>query len=91
MMGLRTVYGMVTAVDAKGRELRLKETEVTFCRVCCSEGTRILGENQEALPLEEVQAGDEVKVEVVDEGGRLHLKQLTVLRPAWKTLTSFES
>lgn len=91
MMGLRTVYGMVTGVDARERELRLKETELTFCRVCCSEGTRILGENQEALPLEEVQAGDEVKAEVVEEGGRLHLKRLVVLRPAWRLLESFES
>lgn len=91
MMGLRTVYGMVTAVDARERELRLKETELTFCRVCCSEGTRILGENQEAVPLEELQAGDEVKAEVVEEGGRLHLKQLVVLRPAWRLLESFES
>ena len=91
MMGLRTVYGMVTVVDAKERELRLKETELTFCRVCCGETTRILGAEGEALPLEELQAGDEVKAELVEEGGRAHLKRLVVLRPAWKTLTSFES
>lgn len=91
MMGLRTVYGMVTRVDAKERELRLKESELSFCRVCCGEGTRILGEDREALPLEELQAGDEVKAEVVEEAGRLHVQRLVVLRPAWKTLTSFES
>lgn len=91
MMGLRTVHGMVTLVDAQERELRLKETEVTFCRVCCAEGTRIVGENEETLPLEALQAGDEVKAEVVEEGGRLHLRRLVVLRPAWMTLASFES
>ncbi|MBI4391741.1 MAG: hypothetical protein HY575_07615, partial [candidate division NC10 bacterium] len=69
----------------------LKETEVTFCRVCCAESTRIVGENEETLPLEELQAGDEVKAEVVEEGGRLHVQRLVVLRPAWKTLSSFES
>jgi hypothetical protein len=91
MMGLRTVHGMVTLVDAQERELRLKETEHQFCRVCCAEGTRIVGENEETLPLEALQAGDEVKAEVVEEGGRLHLRRLVVLRPAWMTLASFES
>ncbi len=90
MMSLRTVHGMVTVVDPKERELRLKETEVQFCRVCCSEGTRILGENGEGLPLEALQAGDVVKAEVVEEAGRLHVQRLVVLRPAWRLLESFE-
>lgn len=90
-MGLRTVYGMVTAVDPQAGELRLKETEALFCRVCCGEGARIIGENQETLPLEGLQAGDEVKAEVAEEDGRLQVQRLVVLRPAWKALTSFES
>ena len=89
-MGLRTVHGMVTVVDAKERELRLKETEAQFCRVCCTEATRVLGENEETLPLEALQAGDIVKAEVVEEAGRLHVQRLVLLRPAWRELGSFE-
>lgn len=91
MMGLRTVHGMVTVVDPKERELRLKETEEQFCRVCCSEGTRILGENGEELPLEALQAGDIVKAEVVEDAGRLHVQRLVLLRPAWREIGSFEA
>jgi len=91
MMGLRTVHGMVTLVDAKERELRLKETEAQFCRVCCTEATRIVGENEEALPLGSLQAGDIVKAEVVEEAGRLHLQRLVLLRPAWREIGSFET
>ncbi|MGH7363407.1 MAG: hypothetical protein ACREKA_06650, partial [Candidatus Methylomirabilales bacterium] len=61
-----------------------------FCRVCCTETTRILGENGEGLPLEALQAGDVVKAEVVDEAGRLHIQRLVLLRPAWRLLESFE-
>ena len=92
MMGLRTVHGMVTVVDAKERELRLKETEAQFCRVCCTEATRIVGENEETVPLGSLQAGDIVKAEVVEEtGGRLHVQRLVLLRPAWRELGSFEA
>jgi len=81
---------MVTVVDPKERELRLKETEAQFCRVCCTETTRILGEDGEGLPLEALQAGDVVKAEVVEEAGRLHVQRLVLLRPAWRLLESFE-
>jgi hypothetical protein len=91
MMGLRTLHGMVTVVDAKAQELRLKEAEEQFCRVCCTEATRIVGENEETLRLGSLQAGDIVKAEVVEEGDRLHLQRLVLLRPAWREIGSFES
>jgi len=90
MMGLRTLHGMVTVVDTTKWELRLKETEEQFCRVCCTGATRILGTDEEALPLEAIEAGDIVKAEVVEEAGRLHVQRLVVLRRAWQLLESFE-
>ena len=90
MMGLRTVHGMVTVVDAKQQELRLKETEEQFCRVCCTEATRIVGENEETLPLGSLQAGDIVKAEVLEEAGRLYVQRLVLLRPASRLMESFE-
>jgi len=93
MMGLRTVHGMVTVVDPGERALRLKETEGQFCRVCCTEATRVLGEDGEGtLSLEALQPGDIVKAEVMEEaGGRLLVQRLFLLRPAWREIGSFET
>jgi hypothetical protein len=90
MQTSRQVMGMVTRVDLKEGNVRLKEDDESFCTLCCNGGTHILGE-EEALALARLQPGDYVRGEYTTaEDGRLLASTIVLLRPAWRMLESPE-
>ena len=86
----RLVMGMVTKVDLKEGHVRLKEDDESFCTLCCSGGTHILGE-EDPVALGGLQPGDYVRGEcTTSEDGRLLASKIVLLRPAWRMLESPE-
>ena len=56
------VMGMVTKIDLTEGHVRLKEDNESFCTLCCSGGTHILGE-EHPLALDGLQPGDYIRGE----------------------------
>jgi hypothetical protein len=84
------VMGMVTRVDLEAGHVRLKDDVESFCTVCCSGTTQILG-GEDPLALEGLQPGDYIRSEcITGEDGRLVARKIVLLRPAWRMLESPE-